>query len=284
MSWSRRSRTPPWRRRAAGTSSVPRPGSGPHPAASPRPAPGVRRRTAPSAAARAPPHARLGERPGRRRPRPARLRLGRAPAPVDRRRRGAQRPARRPCPDDRGQFLNGLLDHRLVLSSALPGLEQLAQQRMRRFPATSITLRAFASSASARSARRRSTRVLGLQRMRRLPPPRPLERLERAGVALLAPLAQDRRVQPLAAQQRPDLARLRTRVSLTQHPQLVLRREPTPLRALRPAPGPAPPPARRAAAAPLRSPTARSTPRPPAPPCCINYITCSDLALIIAWS
>src|ERR1019366_7451569 len=113
----------------------------------------------------------------------------------------------------------------------VPGLEQLAQQRID----VSLRLDHLARLREiGRGALRTPTQhpVLGLQRMRRLPPPRPPERLQRTSVPLLAPLTQDRRIQPLPAQQRPDLARLRTYLSLTQHPQLVLGREPTPLRAL----------------------------------------------------
>ena len=47
-----------------------------------------------------------------------------------------------------------------------------------------------------------------------------------------APLAQQRRVQALAAQQRPDLARPRTGIRLARDRQLVLSREAPALRAL----------------------------------------------------
>ncbi len=73
---------------------------------------------------------------------------------------------------------------------------------------------------------------LGFQRIDRLASPWPLKRLQRARLTLLTPLTQNRRVQPLTTQQRADLARPRTRINLTQNPQLVLRREPSPLRTL----------------------------------------------------
>jgi hypothetical protein len=60
----------------------------------------------------------------------------------------------------------------------------------------------------------------------RLASPRTAERVQRSGIALLAPIRQMRRVQALAAQQRPDLTRRRTGVGLAHDPQLVLRRVP----------------------------------------------------------
>jgi HTH-like domain len=54
----------------------------------------------------------------------------------------------------------------------------------------------------------------------------PCFRSERALVALLAPLPQMRAIQPLAAQQRADLTRLRAPIGLTHDRQLVRRGEP----------------------------------------------------------
>ncbi len=73
---------------------------------------------------------------------------------VDRRWRGAQRTARWARPDERREILNGLLDHLSVLpfSIAPLGLSD-SPKRAETFPCTSITLRAFWSSVSARSAR-----------------------------------------------------------------------------------------------------------------------------------
>ncbi len=75
-------------------------------------------------------------------------------------------------------------------------------------------------------------RVLRLARIAPGPPARALQGLQRAALALAAPLRQKRRVQPLATQQRTDLTRARARVGLAQDPQLVLRAEPPPARAL----------------------------------------------------
>ena len=96
----------------------------------------------------------LGERPRRRRPRPRRPRLGRPAAAVDRRRRGAQRPARRPGADDRRQ----LLDRRSIIarcSSRRPWSRASAPRARRRFPG-SRSPAPFSSSASARSSPPRS--------------------------------------------------------------------------------------------------------------------------------
>ncbi len=141
-----------------------------------------------------------------------------------RRRRGAQRPARRPRADHRRQLLDGLADHRSVLRCAPFGTRAARSKSAETFPWISITRRAFASSASARSARRRR-RAFSAPSGFGLRPRGRAERLQRPGVALLAPLAQERRVQALAAQQLTDLARPRARVGLAQDPQLVLGRE-----------------------------------------------------------
>src|SRR5205807_925930 len=84
---------------------------------------------------------------------------------------------------------------------------------------------ALSSSASARSARRVSSAICWSRRSAGLAAPRPPELLQRAVADLLAPVGQMRRVQPLAAQQLTDLARLRARLRLGQDLQLVLRRE-----------------------------------------------------------
>ena len=94
-----------------------------------------------------------------------------------------------------------------------------------------------------------------------------------------AQVGQVRGVQPFAARQRADLARPSTGVRLAQDPQLALRRE-------GPAPGTldqlgvsAPPGAPRPAAPSFRSPTARSTSRPPAPLLDLsNIIACSPIS------
>jgi pyruvate,orthophosphate dikinase len=61
--------------------------------------------------------------------------------------------------------------------------------------------------------------------IRRLAATRPTQLLQRAVAALLAPVRQMRRVQPLAAQQLTDLPRRRARVRLREDLQLVLRGE-----------------------------------------------------------
>ena len=82
----------------------------------------------------------------------------------------------------------------------------------------------FASSASARSARA-AARDLRIAPVGRLAPARLAELLQRAVLALLAPVRQMRRVQALAAQQLADLTRPGARVGLGQDPRLVLRGE-----------------------------------------------------------
>jgi len=60
-------------------------------------------------------------------------------------------------PDHRCELLHGLLDHRSVLPSVLAPLgSSNLPTSAETFPCTSITRRALASSASARSARRRN--------------------------------------------------------------------------------------------------------------------------------
>src|SRR5438128_2550711 len=59
-----------------------------------------------------------------------------------------------------------------------------------------------------------------------------IKRRERPALALATPLRQKRRVQPLATQQRTDVARLAARVGFAQDPQPVLRGKPTTTRPL----------------------------------------------------
>ena len=180
----------------------------PHPAAwrRPRPAPG--RRSAPSAARPARPA--LGVREG---PRPAAAAVGAAGG----RRRAAgagsgagagepQRPARRRGADERRELRRRLPRSSLVLVVGWPGSSGSPEAR-RRFPAP----RSPAGPCPARPGQRSGPRAAG-----RISTPggsagsgaaRAGQRLQRARLACAAPLGQVRRVQPLAAQQRADLAR-----------------------------------------------------------------------------
>ena len=97
------------------------------------------------------------------------------------------------------------------------------------FPWISTTRFAFASSASERSSLRVSSAISCVAAVDRLAPARLAELLQRAILALLAPVRQMRRVQPLTAQQLADLTRPGARVRLGQDLQLVLRRERPPL-------------------------------------------------------
>ncbi len=166
----------------------------------------------------------LRQRPRRRRRGPRGSRRGRPATAVDRRRRRAQRATCRPGSDDRGEVFDGLLDHRSVLPCAPLGSSK-SPSSAETFPCTSITLRAFSSSRSARSKRRWQRGDLRLARIGLRTPAGTIERRKRAALALAAPLRQQRRVQALAAQQRTDLTRLAARVGLAQDPQLVLRGE-----------------------------------------------------------
>jgi hypothetical protein len=86
-----------------------------------------------------------------------RLRLRWAPPPIQGRRRDTEGAARRPGPDDWRQLVHGgLATHSLLSPGFAPLGSSSSPRSAETFPWTSITLRAFASSASARSARRRS--------------------------------------------------------------------------------------------------------------------------------
>ena len=155
VSWSRRSRTSPSLGRAAGTSCAPTPGSGPRPATSPRPARASSPRTAPSAARPAPPRARRRSAPW---PAPAAAAVAWARAGGV---GGRSSPAPRPAPGTPGGSRPAASAPQRSARSSLGALgralgpEQLPKSA-ETFPCTSITRRAFDSSASARSARRRN--------------------------------------------------------------------------------------------------------------------------------
>jgi hypothetical protein len=87
------------------------------------------------------------QRPSWGRPRPS--------AAVDRRRRGAQRPARRAGADDRRDLFDGLLDHRSVLSRLVASsVASIYSKSAETFPWISITRQALFSSARAADALR----------------------------------------------------------------------------------------------------------------------------------
>ncbi len=127
------------------------------------------------------------------------------------------------------------------------------------FPCTSITLRAFSSSASVRSSRRRSATFSTSNGSTGLRPRSRSSTSKDPASRCLVPLTQNRRVQPLTTQQRAHLARPRTRISLTQNLQLILRGKPSPLRTLDQLPSQAAPPARHCRQ-PLRSARLRLAP------------------------
>src|SRR5665811_152967 len=207
-------------RRAAGTSSVPRPGSGPHRAASPTPAPARRRRSGASAARPAAPPARPPTAPV---PAAAAAWPGVAWAaagagrssPLLRRTPGRPAASRRPASALRRSARSSA--DALGLGRA-PGLEQLPQKRgdvslhldhPARLPELGLgPLQAAAQLDD-----------LPLARIGRLAAATAPERLERARIPLLPPLRQMRAVEALPAQQHADLARPRARLRLSQDPQ-----------------------------------------------------------------
>src|SRR5450755_4958537 len=105
----------------------------------------------------------FAQRPGRRRPRSRRSGLWWSPPTVDGCGRGTQRAARRPGAYHRRQLLNGLADHRPVLPGS-PSVPSICSKSAETFPWISITFRAFASSASARSARSDSSAICASRR------------------------------------------------------------------------------------------------------------------------
>ena len=116
-----------------------------------------------------------------------------------------------------------------------PGGEARLVLLMRQCPVAS------SSESASRSARAPGLGALGpalkrgeprIARVGRLASALAIKRLQGPGVSLLTPRRQVRRVQAFAAQQRADLTRPRARLGLPQDPQLVLRREPPPLRTL----------------------------------------------------